>query len=349
MHELHSAVNKTAFHFICRQFSSYEKQAMVDFYSNKFTCNYDELPPEAMAHYFLEESTAMDQYVNCMKEKRTRNTSINACKTFIKDICGSHRVETSLNARCHNVIAATKTIIDHNPSTGNESYLLQLLQDFLYDHGISLQYSNRLIEFIRHGLCIERMRFDNNKCLHIAKRKCKNDVLLVVQVNRMKMEDLEPLIITNPAIYVVHYTRDPRGILVSRYRMHKLPFDKIESKMLKETKYLCHKMREDLRQRKQLERKYPGVFTYLTYENLAVDPEGFATKMYGIFNKSSPKKWRSFIGEHMYGKREAGHNGITVKNARITAFRWRSEIPKHHLDKMTSICADVIISLGYHL
>ena len=291
----------------------------------------------------------MDSYVKCMKGKRRKNINIKACKRYIASICSSNMVEISLGARCHTVISAMKTIMVRYPNGRNESHLHTLLQDFLQDNGISISYSDSLLQFVRHGLCIEQMRSDNAKCIDIAREKCKRDTLLVVQVNRMKMEDLEPIIKSNPDMYVVHYTRDPRAIALSRHRIGFLTFDKRNRSTLREAEYLCDKMREDIRQRTILEKKYPGVFTHLTYEKLAVDPIGFATRIYGIFRKTYPSSWRKFTAKHMHGKSHGSSFGVVVQNATKTAFAWKEKIPKHQLDAINRFCADVLAALGYEI
>jgi len=324
----------------------------VDFYNNIFSCNYERLPPEVMAHSFLGQSTAMDGYVKCRRKvTRTKHLDIITCKRHISHICSRKMVETSLNSNCHIVIRALNTITKSNPSVRNERSLLKLVQKHLHENGFNIPIGdeNNLLQFVKHGRCIEIMRSDNFKCLHLAKKKCQTDNLLVVQVNRMKMEDLEPVIKTNPDMRVIHYTRDPRAIAFSRSRTGILIFDKINRSSVREAEFVCHKMREDLKQRLILEKKYPHVFTHLTYESFATDPERFARRIYGMLNKTYPEEWKPFVAKHMYGKSEGSMFGITVKNATRTAFRWRSKIPKYQLDMINGFCGDVITGLGYQL
>ena len=325
----------------------HEQKAMADFYNNIFSCNYEDLPPETMAHHFLKESTAMDDYYNCISEKRSKNVNNDACKNHISSTCSSKMVEISQGAKCHMVIAAMETILDRYRGISNELRLLKLLQDLLHDNSISIPYNDKLLQFVRHGLCVEQMRFDNAKCIEIAKRKCKNDKLLVAKVNRMKIEDLEPIIMTKPAIHVLYYTRDPRAIALSRHKIGFLTFDKHNRSTLREAEYLCHKMREDIRQKMILEKKYPGVFTHLTYEGLVADPVGFAKRVYGIFNKAYPRRWRDFITKHMHNKRASSPFEMAVQNVKKAAFGWRPEIPKHELASINRFCGDVITALGY--
>jgi len=328
-----------------------EAKAMLNFYNITLSRDYERLPPEAMAHYFLTESTAMDGYVKCMEGRRTKYVNINACKRHISSICSSNMVETSLRAKCHVAIAAVAKVIRNYPDIRKETDLLSLLIDLQKENSTDLPHRDRtsIIQFIRHGFCVDIIRQDNAKCIREAAPKVGSDTLRVVQVLRMKMEDLEPLIRAIPDIYVVHYTRDPRGIAFSRARTGKLIFDRDTPTAIREAEFVCRKMREDIRQRMILERKYPGVFTHLTYESLAVDPEGTARRFYAIFNRTYPSNWTDFIAQHMNGQGETAGYGITVKNATKTAFQWQEKIPRKQLDIIKGFCADVITDLGYEL
>ena len=121
--------------------------------------------------------------------------------------------------------------------------------------------------------------------------------LQVVKVVRMKMEDLEPIIQQNPDLHVVHYTRDPRAIASSRVSAG-LQW-KGSTTAVKEADFLCQRIREDLRQRHRLEGKYPGVFTQVKYENLAMYPNATAQQIYSILHGTPSKKWDKICqGEH---------------------------------------------------
>ena len=324
---------------------------MLDFYNSMLTSDYERLPPEAMAHYFLSESTAMDGYVRCTAGNRTKHVTINACKHHISDLCSTGLVETSIGAKCHIAIAAVRAAIRRYPDIKTEKHLLSLLQNLQRDNKTDLPHTDwrSIVKFVRHGFCVEILRQDNAKCTSRAPLVSDVGGLQVVQVLRMKMEDLEPLIRANPDIYVLHYTRDPRGIALSRIKTGKLIFDTENPTAVREAEYLCDKMRQDIRERRILETRYPDVFRHLTYEALATDPEGTAKRFYAIFNRTYPENWNGFIGRHMNGQGESAGFGITVQNATKTAYRWRSKISQHELDTINGFCADVITDLGYEL
>lgn len=148
---------------------------------------------------------------------------------------------------------------------------------------------------------------------------------------------------------MVHYSRDSRATALSRLHTNWLMFDRENRSTIRELEYICHRMREDIRHRHILENKYPGTFTNLTYESLAIDPERFARKIYSIFNGTYPAVWRAFVAEHMRGESDGATFGTTVRNATETAFRWRTQISADELDVINSFCSDIIRELGYQL
>ena len=323
---------------------------MTNFYSNKFTCNYEGLPPQAMSHYFLYYSVAMKSYVSCRGGMTSLKESIVGCETHIRSICSMKLVETAIEAKCHLAIAQMAKVIEDFPTIKNAN---KLLQHTMINRSVELVYnsSEDILRFARYGFCENEMRNNNSKCINKAIAKCTSDELRVVQGNRMKMEDLEPLIQRHPDMHVVHYTRDPRGIALSRINTGKLVFDNDNVSAVREAEFICPRMREDLRQRRILEQKYPGVFTHITYESLAQDPLGTARKFYSLVQKSPPDRWNDFVEENMYadGPKNRAWIGTKVTNSTETALKWKTQLSKDELVSISSFCGDVIQDLGYQL
>jgi hypothetical protein len=324
---------------------------MTDFYTNIFTCNYEDLPPEALGHHFVTESTAMDGYTQCLKWSNTKKIQINQCAEHINSVCTRHMVQHSLVANCPFFIKIARKIVQANRGTFNEVLLFRAMITYLSKEYPEYVYDMRRIHlkyFIRHAICIERIDGINLRCIDHAKSRCEQSAVKVAQVVRMKMEDLEPIIQVNPDLHVVHYVRDPRGIASSRVSSA-LQW-KGSTTAVREADFLCQRIREDLRQRHRLEEKFPDVFTQLTYEDLVTQPNVTAQQFYSIFHGSPPiKRWHAFVKKNMHAQNDGGLFNITVHNATAHTTGWRRNIPQKKQKVINQICADVIKELGYEL
>jgi len=306
-----------------------------------------------MTHYFLSESTAMDKYVACRRRHQKQfYGNINRCSAHVKSVCSPNKVEVSLKNRCPDYISTTRRFITED-GVQNKSRLITKWLEHLKKENSSTNISKvtitNLKNFISHGLCVEQIKQENKKCLSLATSKCLKDKIRVVQVNRMKMEDLEPLLRNNPDMYVIHYVRDPRAIAVSRIAIRKLTWHPNERQPIGEARFLCQRIRADLRHRRRLSMKYPGAITQIRYEDLAINPKDTAKKIYSIFGRVPTKRWADFVAKHMHAPKDGGGFGISVRNATETTRKWRKKIPPDQLQSINRICADVIHALGYSM
>ncbi len=66
--------------------------------------------------------------------------------------------------------------------------------------------------FVQREQCLWRVRRALRPCLRIAEKSCNNSALRVLEINRMKIEDMDFVIQAFPDVHYFYYTRDPRGI-----------------------------------------------------------------------------------------------------------------------------------------
>ena len=335
------------FCLFARKLDPTEAAAMTEYYSNMLSCQYKDLPPEAMAHYFLSESTAMDSFMACIHSKK-RKVGLDNCKQFITPTCTSNLVEMSMKNNCPQIIQTVRKVMDEHPDMQDKEELKKLISQSKEFQQVVNGISKNVDAFISHETCVRTLRADNAKCINIAMKKCQSDNLHVVQVNRMKVEDLEGLIQEHPDLYVIHYLRDPRAIAASRVKTHKLYWDKSDRRAAREARILCHRMSEDLRHRKRLAERYPGVFMQLKYEDFAIKPIESAQTVYNLFGGKVPPGWAKFSKVHMSsGKGSGGGFGISVKDVHEVAYKWRKNIPADQLSEIKSFCGDYFRNVSY--
>ena len=121
----------------------------------------------------------------------------------------------------------------------------------------------------------------------------------------------------HPNTYIIHQIRDPRGTVVSRYKGRRLIYDnppfngkpRMENRtkeLVLEAKLLCAKIVDDIRERKELEEKYPGRFMQVKYEFLADEPMAALEDIYRHVNLPIPQEISDGVKEITNAKKNSG-------------------------------------------
>ena len=143
-----------------RRLDQNELAAMADFYNNVFTCNYEDLPPEMLGHQFIRESSAMAGYSQCLKWSASTEINLKQCSNHLGSICGHNLLQESLESNCPLFIKVTRIIIKQNRGVLNEVLLFKAMHVYLsrmHSKSVLDLEQSRLRQFIRHGMCIERV------------------------------------------------------------------------------------------------------------------------------------------------------------------------------------------------
>ena len=336
----------------------------MDFFTHQLTCRYDLLPPEAMAHHFLGLSSSFDSYTTCLGSNIQKDEVLAECVRYIAPICGN-TVETSLTATCNPILKYTKELFAEQSSAITDMKKECNITDVVHCkrfQGIVDQLQKRLLSsgesfdprilyklkwFILHHLCLDRVKENNQNCLHIAIKKCKQSHIQVLQINRMKMEEVEPLLMRNPDLFVIYYIRDPRATAVSRVNTKHMMRDITDNRPLNEAYYLCHKMAADLRQFNILQSKYPGSLQMIKYEDLVKQPYVTASRIYSRFGKKPSPRWSTFAQKTMHNSGAQGE--YVLKDAVANLQRWRNEIPHDQLTEVNQYCGPLLDALDYEM
>ena len=110
-------------------------------------------------------------------------------------------------------------------------------------------------------------------------------------------------------------------------------------------------MAEDIRERKRLEEKYPGVFLQTKYEDLATNPTKAMLQIYSHIGEEAPEYVLEAVQGDVQQKRklrlESGAFGTLRYNSSNTAYAWVKNIDtldKQHIDVA---CQDLYALSGY--
>ena len=93
------------------------------------------------------------------------------------------------------------------------------------------------------------------------------------------MDSVERLILSTPNLKVIHLVRDPRAVLstLKTFKTGQSLF--AQNDAVKEAGWYCRRVVSDILIRRKLERKYPGIFLEVKFDefaqNVALGAKGF--------------------------------------------------------------------------
>ena len=230
----------------------------------------------------------------------------NVCQRPLHTLCPSW-VDVALNNSCHKFMAATRMSYGENISLGTTS-----------------------VEQYTH--CMAPQRQAMKTCVHLLKEPCLNRRFRAAKVLRMPMCIIEDLLNIFPNLKIIHQVRDPRAIIQSRSKGSMLSFVDIG----KEAKYLCQKMMSNIRALQYLNKKYPGLVLFNSYENLARKPTTSLELIYqhtGVPRSDKVQSWLS----------DSSENGYNISVA------WRRHMPSSMRRMIDSQCKELYKIIGVDL
>ena len=144
---------------------------------------------------------------------------------------------------------------------------------------------------------------------------------------------------------VVLYTKDPRGIILSRF------FKSLRVRkefIIKEANTLCSMMKSDYEEFLSLSQKHPSNFMHLRYEDFVSNYTSSINRLYSFTGATLPDNLLPFYHDALGGaRREGGKSSVFRKNATATALKWQTELSKKQSDTIRVICEEIIRLLKY--
>lgn len=296
--------------------------------------------------------TGFSKYKECLRnEAKARKIKVKqkygsapvACKEYIRSTCRIFDNKTEFN--CYRSLFGTEfpnktpisnaTIMDKLPHIGDA---------FQYPKLTSL---SGMDTFSKHNLCINKTKQYSNTCLPHLTKRCSNSSVIGAKLIRLRMENIAYLLALDPKIKVVHYIRDPRGVMNSRAKGN---INKMSKAGVADTKETCGRIMKDILVRRQLEAKYPENFMQIKYEDLALNPIEMARTLYEFLGMDLPKDVANWllINTSKKGVRKRAMN-TSRSNSTSTALKWMSIIKPSVRQEINKYCYDVIKELNYPL
>src|SRR6218665_4038493 len=340
-----------------------EVTQISDYLESLLTCRIDQLPVETFAHNYLGYSTAFKRPAECMDRKYSK-MMIGKCINPIKRICGNGDAITrnmfiAIANKCPEIIRALKanlpdtihpTSYTFTDVSRTIDYIVNKTNVTKSIEGFSDVDEQRLSGFVYYHVCKAKAKFILANCMDTIESTCKRARLIALKVIRSRMKDLEMLIQRIPDIHVLYYTRDPRAIVISRLSLpFPLVFSSDERSVTAESKILCHRMWEDIKAKKLLERKYPGSITTIRYEDFVQDFSGTIEFVFSqMKHNQSQRLWRWILRKRTADADDKPFSTFRGNSCENIS-KWKTKVSVSQEMEMNRHCHKVLLELGYDL
>ncbi len=192
-------------------------------------------------------------------------------------------------------------------------------------------------------------------CLPLLEDVCMNSTFNVHKSIYTASYMLDKLWMKVPGVKVIHFVRDPRGMLLSLANTgwnkdSYLTYTEDErQKALSVARDMCERMRDDIKWGKIYSNDHPGMFMTVRYEDLSQYTHRIAKDMYEFIGLQMPDTVYMWISQITSAETDGNKFDIYRQNSSVTAQAWRSKLSqKFHAD-LVEICRDVIEELSYDI
>ncbi|XP_045177834.2 uncharacterized protein LOC123537928 [Mercenaria mercenaria] len=182
------------------------------------------------------------------------------------------------------------------------------------------------------------------ECLPAAIEMCKRAKYRLFKFIRLPMRIVQSVMDMYPGLQAVHLIRDPRGSLLSQFKIRNITWDRIGNL----SERFCNRVADDISSTIFLNRHYQERAKMLLYEKLAENPLTTAEKLHSFTNLPHYKYVTRYITKlTMGGHKNYGQFGSLRENSTKAAYRWRDTINFEHVQTIDENCANVYDFIGY--
>ena len=198
--------------------------------------------------------------------------------------------------------------------------------------------------------CLKDVKQKTDACLPKLVEKCQERTIRATKLIRMRMQSVKYVLERDPFVKVIHYVRDPRGVLESQTRnVHYTNEKKRMIALVSNAINLCTKLNKDIKEYRELVKLYPNNFMTLRYEDLVSNPGGKLGEIYNFIGEELPQSVLAFFQNSMNAKKDAGAMATQRKNGTATAMKWKKSLDGETVLLVNRICGGAMAALNYTL
>ena len=275
-----------------------------------FNCNLDKLPLEMTTSWTQRFAPHKTKYVQCLVKHKAFDGFRNKCHKPLRSRCPGQTV-INLHNRCHLYMERTRMAASGKYVEDMEGF--PPIQSYIS--------------------CREPIQDAVSTCLPLLLEECRKRPIRASKILRGNMSSMADILKDFPKLKVIHLLRDPRGIILSRKRIFARSIPNLDFR--RQARLLCTKMHEDIRQRRGLAERYPGLTMEVTYERLTRNPLKYIEAIY------------NFVGIHLTNLTKEWIVQSTPKSYNIS-MRWQSKMNESIKREIDGECSDLYAVSPYH-
>ena len=189
--------------------------------------------------------------------------------------------------------------------------------------------------FKMYNRCVDDQVTKLSACIPKLGEACQSVSVRAIKTVRATMDEVEPLLNSDPNFRVLHLYRDPRAVYRSRsVKTWSWSFyEKPSTTATKTAKVYCQTVLHDYKKRKELERKFPGRIKSIIYDDFMTDTAKARLDIYKFLGMTV-----SNTNIHTI-KRE-------VKPRRKASIKWMTELAPEALTDIEAACQELADTIG---
>ena len=203
-------------------------------------------------------------------------------------------------------------------------------------------------DVMAYKACLIGVKRKTDACLPNLAETCNRKKIHATKVIRLRVQTVKYLLQRNPFVKIIHYIRDPRGVLDSRSKhVHLKDEEEKANYFVHNAISLCTKIHRDTQEYQQLAKQYPDNFMKLRYEDLVGNTNEKLQEIYDFIEEELPAYVISFFKKSLHGNVEGPAMATIRKNGSATAMQWQTTLDAETIEIVNRICEDALRDIAY--
>ena len=186
--------------------------------------------------------------------------------------------------------------------------------------------------------------FNAQRCIMSVENQCKSKPHTVTKILRTTVDMYRDALIEHDDVMLIQLFRDPRGVVNSKQRTGW--YSSMLKDLTNDVKCLCARMLEDYKSGLEFQKKFPGKFMFVVYEDLLSHLPNKLDRLYKKLGMQTldhltniSEEFKKLVGLHKANP--------TKTKSKDYEFWWRSNLTLATVQTVDKNCKDIYTAIGY--